>query len=181
MIHHNTPASKIKIKCIEKRSHKKKKKSESFSILARFKRKQAKHPSLRQLVKGTETFTYEIFFHVFYNTKQKEKTLSLRPGRRSSNNNTARGCILRKKKTKFLYFFEKKNSKKAKRMREWMLRRWRGRRRRSCSSDLPKLAIIWNWNIISVGSFNHKPSEGLDVKKFHLRLLIKLNGQKKEQ
>ena len=177
MIHHNTPASEIKIKCIEKRSHKGKKAKVSRFLRDSSANRQNTPPWDNWSKEQKPSYTrYSFMCSITPNIK---KTLSLRPGRRS-NNNRAR-LHFAQEEEHFYIFLKKKNSKKAKRMREWMLRRWWVRRRHSCSSDLPKLAIIWNWNIISVGSFNQKPSEGLDVKKFHLQWLIKLNGQKKEQ
>lgn len=62
-----------------------------------------------------------------------------------------RDCLLYKRRTHgrnaAAAFGErrKKNLKKAKRMREWMLRRVN---KKKTLVRFPKLAIIWNWNII---------------------------------
>jgi hypothetical protein len=120
MIHHKTPASKIKIKCIEKRSHKRIK-SESFLILVRL----AKTPLLETIgQKGKENLR-----EIFYNTKKQKNSLT-QAGAQKQQQNTARGCIFRKKKTR-----KKKKSKKELEESQENERMDVARRRSSCSSE----------------------------------------------
>jgi hypothetical protein len=125
MIHHKTPASKIKIKCIEKRSHKGEK-----AKVSRFLRDFAKHPSLRQLVRKEKKPS-----QIFYNTEKLSHT-----GWDATTTKTSRAAAFRARRT---FFFSKKKELEESQENERMDVATMSRRRKSsCSSDLPKLAII---------------------------------------